>query len=234
MWKYDYDVFIHKLLFKGIAMSNIFVEVDEAMKQERIEKLWKQYGGFFIGFLLILILGTAVNAGYGSWKISKNTAQTNLFLSVTDNTNYNAADLIEVLPNLHNGLRDMTNINAAGLLAQQGETGQAFVRYNDIAENADKNGEIKQLALYMAANSSQDISAEEKLSMLEAVFSDKNNPWRFHARLDAALIEANITNNYTKARSHIFVLLSDSDVPKTLQQKAQSLDILYSLKEKIQ
>ncbi len=207
-------------------MSNIFVEVDEAMKQERIEKLWQRYGGFFIGFLAIIIIGTAANAGYSSWKLAKHAKQTDLLLSANDKA-YISKDL-------QGGLRDINELNIAASLIEQNKQAQALEHYNEVAKNSNNDNAIKQLASYMAINISRDLSAEEKIAKLEVILSNKDNPWRYHGALDAALIEANINHNYSKARSYISIILNNSDIPKTLQQKAQSLDILYSLMEKTQ
>ena len=196
-------------------MSNIFVEVDEAMKQERLENLWKRYGGFFIGFLAIIILGTAANAGYSSWKTAKNAAQTDILLNIIDDTT--------VSQDLTGGLHGINVISAAGILASQNEADKALPHYSSIAKEGDAVG---QLAAYMAANISQD------LKVIENIASNENDPWRYHAALDAALIEASMNRNYSKARNHISMILSSSNAPKTLIQKAQSLDILYALKEK--
>ncbi len=196
-------------------MSNIFVEVDEAMKQERLENLWKRYGGFFIGFLAIIILGTAANAGYTSWKTAKNAAQTDILLNIIDDTT--------VSQDLTGSLHEINIISAAGILASQNEADKALSHYSSIAKEDDAIG---QLAAYMAANISQD------LKVIENIASNENDPWRYHATLDAALIEASMNRNYSKARNHISMILSSSNAPKTLIQKAQSLDILYALKEK--
>jgi hypothetical protein len=45
-------------------MSDIFQEVDEIMKQERMEKFWKQNGAWIIAFIVLTILGTAAISGY--------------------------------------------------------------------------------------------------------------------------------------------------------------------------
>ena len=59
-------------------MADLFVEVDEALKQERLENIWKKYGGLFISVLIAIILGTAANAGYKYWKKSANIKQTDI------------------------------------------------------------------------------------------------------------------------------------------------------------
>ncbi len=216
-------------------MSDIFVEVDEALKREKLEKLWQKYGGFFIGFLAVIILGTAANSGYRSWEISQNTKQTNILLSVIDKKDYNANDLLEISKQLKKGgVYDIAKVQAAGLLAQNGNTDQAVKIYNEIANDKKSDKKIKQLASYMAIDLSKDKNAEEKLIELNKISSDIKNPWHNHALLDSALIQANVNNNYTKARENLALILKTQNVAQTLKQKAQSLDILYALKEKTQ
>ncbi len=206
-------------------MSNVFVEVDEAMKQERLETLWKRYGGFFIGFLVILVLGTAANSVYNSWNTAKNIKQTDLLLLNA------ASDDISISNDLSGGIKDINDLTIAGDLATQGETEKSLNHYNDITSNGS-NIEIKQIASYMSINLSKNLSVEDKIAKLESISSDNNNPLRYHAALDMALIEASMNHDYSKSRSHISMILNSSDAPKTLRQKSQSLDILYALKEK--
>ncbi len=198
-------------------MSDIFVEVNEAMKQERLEKLWQKYGGFFLGLISVIIIGTAVNAGYVSWKTSKNIKQTDILLDVIDNAT--------ISQNLTGSLLDINLINTAGMLASQGKINEALKYYNMVKLS---NNPINKLALYMKANISQDLKS------IKDIASEKDNPWQYHAALDAALIEANMNNNYSIARKYIATIIDGDNVPKTLKQKAQSIDILYALKEKVE
>lgn len=214
-------------------MADIFIEVDEALKQEKLEKIWQKYGGFFIGFLSMIVLGTAANAGYKSWEMSKNAAQTELLFSVTTKTNYSADDLITLSPNLQAGLRSVTGIEAAGLYLENGKNEKALQTYKTLEADPNTDPTIAQLASYMVISISKDISAEDKITKLEVIISNKDNPWRYHAMMDAALLQANSIHDYKTARSQLNRILASDTTPQTLKQKAQSLDILYALKDKI-
>ena len=52
-------------------MGDIFREVDEELKQERYEKLWRQYGKYIIGTAVLLV---AAVAGWKAWQ-SHQTSQ---------------------------------------------------------------------------------------------------------------------------------------------------------------
>ena len=52
--------------------------------------------------------------------------------------------------------------------------------------------------------------------------------------LDIAVIEANVSQDYKKAKAQLTKILETEKVPQTLKQKAQSLNILYGLKDAVQ
>lgn len=214
-------------------MADIFIEVDEALKQEKLEKIWQRYGGFFIGFLSVIVLGTAANAGYKSWEMSKNAKQTDLLFSVTNKPNYTADDLLSIAPDLQAGLRSITSLHAAGLYLPDGENEKALQTYRTLSENKNTDLAIAQLASYMVISISKELSAEDKITKLDAIIANKENPWRHHAMLDAAVLQANSMHDYKIARQHLAGILISKTAPQTLKQKAQSLDILYTLKGKI-
>ncbi|MGH1404780.1 MAG: tetratricopeptide repeat protein [Alphaproteobacteria bacterium] len=211
-------------------MSNIFVEVDEAIKQERLEKIWKDYGGLVVGFIAAIILGTAANAGYKSWKVIQNEKQTSLFFSVIEKPNYTIDDLTAITPDLKQGLQDLTELHAAGKALENGDTAQAMDLYKQVAQGNTKTA-FGQMAQYMVATLSDNADITNKLSALDAITSDANHPWRYHAHLDTALIKANITGDIASARTHIKSIIDAEKAPEGLKKKAQSLNIIYRLQD---
>ncbi len=214
-------------------MSDIFTEVDEALKQEKLENIWQKYGGFFIGFLSIIVLGTGANAGYKSWQTSKNAMQTEILFSVTNTPEYTAENLLNISQDLQPALQSVAKIHAAGIYFDNGEHQKALETYKEIEANESSDPAISQLAYYMVTSISTDLSTEEKISRLANIINNQDNPWRYHAMIDAAVTNATKLQNFKTARIHLKSILESNDSPKTLQQKANSLDIIYSLKEKI-
>lgn len=49
-------------------MSDVFKEIEEDIREERIYKLWRAYGNYVIGLALIIVVGTA---SYTLWKYMK-------------------------------------------------------------------------------------------------------------------------------------------------------------------
>ncbi|MBI1300235.1 MAG: hypothetical protein GC137_01120 [Alphaproteobacteria bacterium] len=213
-------------------MSDLFVEVDEALKQERLEKLWKDYGGFVLGIIAALILGTAAKAGYASYVKHENQKQTLIILEQIEDGEYSAEDIASIQSKLKKPLRAIHAFQAAGLFVGEGKLDQAKEQYQKTHEfSKSKMPVLANLAAYM--NISYTENTEEKYALLQDIAEDENNLWRYHAYLDLALIEAREKQDYQKARAHLGVILEKETTPETLRQKAQSLDVVYRLKEKI-
>ena len=52
-------------------MSDMIRDVDESLKQDRLHALWKEYGPTLITAAILLVLVTAIMAGYRGWKENK-------------------------------------------------------------------------------------------------------------------------------------------------------------------
>ena len=54
---------------RGSGQSDEFIrEVDEAVRQDRWLKLWKQYGSLYDGGRLALVIGIAAGVGWRAWQ----------------------------------------------------------------------------------------------------------------------------------------------------------------------
>lgn len=209
-------------------MADFIVEVDEAMKQERLEKLWQSYGGFFLGLIAMLILGTAANAGYSHWKSQKNIAQTDVYLDALIDENETSEALAVAKNKIENpNLKALAQIHAAGRALDENKDGQAVKLYQ--IENTSSEI-LNGLSDLMSVTQNDTLSASEKVERLNQISSNPNNPWRYHALMETALLNAHDLGNIQNARQNLKQIIDAENIPQTLKKKAQSLDILYALK----
>lgn len=208
-------------------MSDVLLEVRQAMKQERMEKFWKSYGSFIIGLLVLLVLSTAANEGYKAWKADHNQKQSVIFLDALETKDSKA--LLEKTSGLQNGLKVLAQLKAAGEFTKADDTQNAIATYADIIKNKNAEPEFKQIAEYALLHLDTALTAEEKVLKFSQMWADGNNTMRFHAKLDAAVILANNLKKYKEAREQLQMLEDTEGAPKTLKQKATSLNILYNV-----
>lgn len=73
---------------EALARTEILLrDAENDLQQERLQELWRQWGGTLIGMALMLIIGTASGVVWRDWQKSKNEKATaSLFQMVTGNT----------------------------------------------------------------------------------------------------------------------------------------------------
>ena len=52
-------------------MADIFQEVDEEVRRERLQKLWQRYGNFVIAICILIVAAVGAWRGYEWWQIKK-------------------------------------------------------------------------------------------------------------------------------------------------------------------
>lgn len=213
-------------------MSDVFAEVQEAIKQEKLENFFKNYGGYVLAFALALVLGTAANAGYRAWKEDTTREQTAKLAPVL--LANDPVELEKMAEDMTAGLDVIAMLQAAGVYLQQGKPAEALKIYAALASKRGVDDAYKQLAAFMVIRLDPSVPAQAKLEKLHKISGDEKNPWRNHARLSAALILAHDLGQYADARTYLADLIQRSDVPDTLKQKATSLDVLYALKAQVE
>ncbi|MCB1783696.1 MAG: tetratricopeptide repeat protein [Alphaproteobacteria bacterium] len=213
-------------------MADLFSEVDEALRQERMERFWKENSSAIVAFVVLSILATAAYSGYRSWNNGVKTQQTTQLLQA-EREDDPAAALAELAPNLRPGLEVIADLNAAGNLMQNGKAEEAIAIYNKVANGEKSEPEFRDLAKLTLARLKAKEEPKEALSMLQPLWEGEG-PWRYHARLEAALIYAHDLKDYAKAKEQLSVLKEADQIPESLAKKANALEILYTLKQDTQ
>ena len=65
-------------------MADIFNEIDEDVRRERYEQLWKRYGNYVIGAALLVVLATTGAVGWREYTDRQNKAQALRFLNAME------------------------------------------------------------------------------------------------------------------------------------------------------
>ncbi|GJL85480.1 MAG: hypothetical protein DHS20C02_12550 [Micavibrio sp.] len=216
-------------------MADVFAEVDEALKQERLEKLWADYGKWIIAAIVAIILGTAASSTYRSWNESVQIKQTNAVLEALDAEDMPAA-LTQASENVRPGLRGIALLTAAGTLISEDKPDEALALYEKAADDSAIPAELRDLAIIMSVRLGADKKdAQEKkdtfLSRLQSVSSNAKSPWRFHAHLESAVILAHFSQAYKAAQAELDIILETPQLPETLYNKARALKHVYALRD---
>ncbi|MFP4313035.1 MAG: hypothetical protein ACLFR0_01800 [Alphaproteobacteria bacterium] len=214
-------------------MADVFQEVDEMMKQERMERFWKENGRWIIAFVVLTILGTAAISVYKSWNTGVMEEQTVRLISILESEEF-PSNAVEMSADLRAPLKSIALLSAAQAYQDDEQNNEALALYNTLAQDNAIPQVYRSMALIMSARMDENLSAEEKLDKLRLVFSDEDNIWRYHAYLEAAIIQAHANNEYKAARELLANIMAAPGVPSSLKEKAQKLDHVYETKMNIQ
>ncbi len=214
-------------------MSDLFKEIDEAVRRDKTAKFWKDNGAYFLGGAVMLVLFTGAFTAWNGWKLKQNTAQTNLLVSALS-TPFPATALDLAAGSLTGGHKSVAWLHQASALITDEKPEDALAVLKKIQADGSTPALWRDLATLLAARLSFEGEATEDdakaLYASLAPLLDKNNPWQAQAHMQAAMIAAEGMNDHAAALKHLGALLQDTSLPSSLHERARALDHLYGLK----
>src|SRR3712207_2673943 len=56
---------------QGLFMTDLFREVDEALREDRAKAIWTRYGRLIVGLAALLVLGTATYVYWQNYRVAR-------------------------------------------------------------------------------------------------------------------------------------------------------------------
>lgn len=198
-------------------MSDLIMEADEALKQERLFQFWAENRAIIITFIVCTIIGTGLASGYKSWNKSQRESDTQAALTIINHSTFPdnvAGQDLNLSPNMDT----LVKLTAAGQYIGFEDLDTAREIYKTIPDNA--NRELSDLANLFTAR----LDGETPKSL-----KDSDTPWQYYAYLDQSLSLAD-QNDYAGARTALKPVLDGKTLPPTLYQRARALDMVFAIK----
>ncbi len=203
-------------------MSDIFREVEEDVRKERLEKWWKAYGDYVIALLAVIILGIA---GYQLWlryEAGQRAKASVAFVAAQRITNSTqAAAAFDALSKTSppGGYGELSRLSEASALAVAGKPADAIARYKDIA--AGDSGPVGATARIRAAWLVADSASRADLEALLQPINGDTSAWRQMAREVLAYSDYK-AGKVKEAASEFAALVADPDSPDALKSRARA------------
>jgi len=163
-------------------VSDIFREVEEDVRRERLEKLWKAYGNYAIAALVLLFAGIA---GWQFWQrheLEERQKFSDSFVAAQRITNPQAAasTFADLARNAPKGYSGLARLSQAGAMFASGQRDGAIELYKQIAK--DDSGPIGSVARLRAAWGLAESASRADLADLLKPLDQPGNAWRSNAR----------------------------------------------------
>nr|WP_314260685.1 tetratricopeptide repeat protein [uncultured Devosia sp.] len=136
-----------------MSQDNIFREVDEELRSDRMRALWRRFAPFVFGAAIAVVAVVAFNEGW-TWYHSNNAASSSDELYVAfdeiDGGDLAAAQtqLDTLIANGSGSYPVLAQFRKAGVLAKEGKTAEAVAAYDALA-NDQSNPRLRELALVL-------------------------------------------------------------------------------------
>jgi len=209
-------------------VTDIFREVEEDVRREKLEKLWKAYGNYAVAALVLLFAGIA---GWQVWErheAQERAKVSDAFIAAQRITNPQtaASTFADIARTAPRGYAELARLSEAGAMFASGQTGPAIELYKQIAK--DDNGPIGAVARLRAAWATADTASRKDLADLVKPLDQPGSPWRQNAQ--EVLAYADYRAMDTKgALAKYAILAADPESPDSLKRRAQAMtDFLRS------
>lgn len=208
-------------------MSDIFREIDEDLRKDDYQKIWRTYGPYAIALATLIVLATA---GYQGWKAYQNSRQLEdsvLYLEGAKLLQQGlepdaAAKFGELAESGTSGYRILALMQQAGALVAAGKPDEAVFLYEQVAEDPSHDQQFRQLATLKAAILRADADSYDQMQNRIGELARSNSPWRFTA-IEILAYSAFRTNRLDVAKEGWRQLLDDFETPASIKERAQDL-----------
>lgn len=205
-------------------MSDIFHEVEEEVRRERLEKLWKQYGDYIIAGAAVIIIAAA---GFLLWQRYQENRR------ATASAEYDAAIQLagsnpraalgafeKIATTAPGGYAALARFAEADTLLILGERDKAIAMYETLG-NGDESL-IGSAARIRAAWSIADSAPRSAIEKLVAPLAQPSSPWRFAANEVLAYADYR-QGEFGAAQKEFETLASDPNAPRALKTRASAM-----------
>lgn len=207
--------------------NELFREVDEELRRERLAKLWSQYGTYIVATAAAVVIGVAGFKGWEQW--STNRAQqagaefvaAEALLDAKKNDDAKAA-FEKLQSEGPSGYRILAKLKLAAASAGQGNTADAVKAYDEVAKNSSASSILQGLAKIQAATLRVD---EADFREIKSRLQGMNTPqghWRNSAR-ELVGLSAYKAKDFDVAKTQFQEILGDQNAPENIRKRAEMM-----------
>lgn len=213
-------------------MSDIIREIDEDLRRENWEKVWKRYGKVVIAGAVAVVLATAAVVGWREFDKRQRAAAGERFTAVVERVESTtdpaaAADILaEYAARAPDGYAMLARFRQAKLVADSGDRAAAAAAYDAIAADGATPDLFRDLAVLYAVR--MRIGEAEPAALLERLepLTADDQTWRYSARELKAIVLLG-AGDVAAGREAYARLADDLAAPRS--QRARAAEMLRAI-----
>lgn len=208
-------------------MADIFREVEEEVRKDRLLKLWKKYGSYVIIACFALVAGVAVSVAWREYQESQRLAEAERFIAAVDllqqGETQAAAEAFEALgEEADSGYAVVARLREAAARAESGDREGALAVYDRIAGEQEFPQIYRDLASLLGAMLIADSAPAAEIEQRLAALLQPTSPWRFSAH-ELVALAAYREGRLEQARQGFEKLASDTSAPAGVRARSRQM-----------
>ncbi len=224
---------------KGIAVPDIFDEVDEDLRAERARRLLRRYGGTLVLAAVAVVAGVG---GYQAWQwydarqtagvAQSFIAATQLADSRSEAEQRRATPLFDAIAKRGGvSYRTLARLREAGLRGQAGDAAGASALWDQVSRDGAAERMLRDFASLQWATANVDAADPAAVAARLEPLTAPDNPWHAMALETQALLALRQGQHGT-ARNTLRRLAGDPQAPQGVRQQAANLMAQFGDAEK--
>ena len=212
-------------------MADIFHEVDEEVRRERLKKLWDRYSIYVIGAAALIVAVIGAWRGYEYWQAKQAAAAGAAFesaLSLSEAGKHDEAEaaFTKIAGEAPAGYRMLARFRAAADLAQA-KPPEAVKAYDELAADTSLGTTLQDLA---AVRAGMLVVDNAPLSEMQRRLDPASAPERSfrHTARDLLALAAWRNHDFAAARRYIDMIATDAETPAGTRARAEVLSALIA------
>lgn len=212
-------------------MADIFHEVDEEVRRERLAKIWQRYSGLIIGVCVLIVAGVGAWRGY-DWYIARQAAiaGTQFEAAVTLAEENKAADaqaaFAKVAAEAPAGYRTLARFRAAAELAKT-KKDEAVKAYDALAADPSLPPIWQDLASIRAGLLLVDTAPLAEMQRRLEPLAESGRIYRHSAR-DILSLSAWRVKDMAAVKKYLDMISADAETPAGIRSRADVLAALMA------
>jgi hypothetical protein len=216
-------------------VADIFHEVDEEVRRDRLKKLWDRYSIYIIALCVLFVGGIAAWRGYEYWENKKAAAAGTAFesaMSLSESGKHAEAEaaFAKIAAEAPSGYRALARLQAAAELAQS-KRADAVKAYDEIAADGSVGATLQDLAALRAGMLLVDTAPLSQMQQRLDPLAQAGRTFRHNAR-ELLALSAWRNHDFTAARRYIDMIATDAESPPGARARADVLSALIAADSK--
>jgi hypothetical protein len=212
-------------------VADIFHEVDEEVRKERLQRVWTQYGHYIVALAVLIVVGVGGWRGYEYWE-GKRAAEAGAQFEraaalADDNKNSEAeAAFSKIAGDAPAGYRTLARLRAAAVLSET-DAKAAVAAYDAIAADGAIDISFRDAASLRAGMLLVDTAPFDEVRRRLEPMAEPGRTFRHTAREMLAL-SAWRNGDATAARRYVDMIAGDAETPQGTRARVEMLSALLA------